>query len=100
MLLWQAVAATGIVLLTAVTFRHSRPPTPPAPDVALQLAERAKLDTRSSALATMRSMARDARTVLRNRSFLLILASFSITIGIAWVRGQKPERHGLRSLLR
>lgn len=87
MLLWQAVAATGIVLLQLAFFRSARPPTPPAADVALQLEARAALGATATAsvMSTLRQMAADTRTVLRNRTFLLILASFSVTIGINWV---------------
>lgn len=87
MLLWQAVAATGIVVLQLALFRSSRPPTPPAADVALQLAARAAAGGAvPSTWATLRQMGADAAAVMRNRTFQLIFASFSITIGVSWVR--------------
>ena len=83
MLLWQAVASTGIVLLTLAFFRTSRPPTPPAADVAAQIAARSSVDTQS-VLATLEQMGRDAWSALQNRTFLLLLATFSLEIGVSW----------------
>lgn len=86
MLLWQAVAASGILALTVALFRQSRPPTPPAADVAAQLAARAVADTTAAAgaVAALRQMATDAATICRNRTFLLLLASFSLEVGVCW----------------
>ena len=82
MLLWQSLAASGIVVLSSIFVRDT-PPTPPTADVEIQQQLRPKLDT-AEALAKVKKMLIDFASLLRHYNFMVLFTSFSLILGVSW----------------
>ena len=83
MLIWQGIASSGI-LLFSIVMSPFRPPVHAEYDAHVQDALRSQLDL-SDIFKIYRQMLEDFRVMLSNRNFVLLLAAFSIQVGISWV---------------
>lgn len=83
MLTWIGVAATAILILSAVLVPYS-PPIHADYDAVLQDKLRSKVDV-VNILGIYRQMLVDFHTMFQNRNFVLLFVSFSVQLGISWV---------------
>lgn len=83
MLLWIGIAATGILVLSAILVPYTAP-IHAEYDAVYQDELRSKVDIRSI-LGIYRQMLLDFSIMFQNRNFVLLFVSFSIQVGISWV---------------
>ena len=83
MLLWQALAGTGILALSFFVAPF-RPPVHAEYDAYHQEQLRKSVDV-STVLTIFRQMLTDFRTMLSDVNFVLLLTAFSVQTGISWV---------------
>lgn len=72
-----------IILFLSTIFIRGRPPTPPGREVHNQIVVRSNLDT-AGAIKLVFQMFVDFKVMLSNVNFVLLMASFSIEIGVCW----------------
>jgi len=72
-----------IILFLSTIFIRGRPPTPPGREVHNQIIVRSNLDT-VGAIKLVFQMFVDFKVMLSNLNFVLLMASFSIEIGVCW----------------
>ena len=83
MLMWIAVAATGILILSGFLVPYS-PPVHADYDAVHQDELRSKVDV-VNILGIYKQMLSDFYTMFQNRNFVLLFVSFSVQVGISWV---------------